>query len=165
MKNAIYYTEHPSPLGQIIIASTDQGICGTYFVGQRYFNGTANWERCSHPLLNNAAQQLDEYFAGQRKAFDLKLDLSVHGTPFQQTVWHSLLSIAFGKTSTYGAQANQINKPQAIRAVGGAIGRNPISIIVPCHRVVGSNGTLTGFAGGLDRKEYLLRLEGTITGQ
>jgi methylated-DNA-[protein]-cysteine S-methyltransferase len=162
MNKPIYYVEYPSPLGQIILATTDDGICGLYFHDQRYFNGTANWKNKTHPLLNEAAGQLDEYFASRLKKFDLKLDLNVHGTPFQQAVWHALLAIEFGKTSTYGAHANQINKPQAVRAVGGAIGRNPISIIVPCHRVVGSNGALTGFAGGLERKKYLLKLEGAI---
>jgi methylated-DNA-[protein]-cysteine S-methyltransferase len=162
MKHAIYYTEYQSPLGKIILATTDLGICGLYFHDQRYFNGTTNWQKSAHPILDSAAQQLDEYFDGKRKKFDLKLDLNVHGTAFQQAVWQALLTIQFGKTSTYGAHANLINKPQAIRAVGGAIGRNPISIIVPCHRVVGSNGALTGFAGGLDRKKYLLKLEGTI---
>jgi len=162
MKSTIYYTEHQSPLGQLILATTDLGICGMYFHDQRYFNGTNNWQKTAHPFLDSAAKQLDEYFAGCRQKFDLKLDLDVSGTAFQQSVWHALLTIEFGKTSSYGAQANQINKPQAVRAVGGAVGRNPISIIVPCHRVLGSNGALTGFAGGLDRKNYLLKLEGAI---
>jgi len=162
MKNTLYYTEHQSPLGQLILATTDLGICGVYFHDQRYFNGTTGWQKATHPFLDSAAKQLDEYFAGRRIQFELKLDLNVSGTAFQQAVWHALLTIEFGKTSSYGAQANHINKPQAVRAVGGAIGRNPISIIVPCHRVLGSNGALTGFAGGLDRKKYLLQLEGVI---
>lgn len=162
MKPTIYYTEYASPLGKIILATTDKGVCGLYFDDQRYFNGTAGWQKAAHPLLDKASQQLDDYFAGRRKKFDVKLDLAVHGTPFQQTVWNALLNIDFGKTSTYGAHADHIHKPKAVRAVGGAIGRNPISIIVPCHRVVGSNGSLTGFAGGLDRKKYLLQLEGAI---
>jgi methylated-DNA-[protein]-cysteine S-methyltransferase len=162
MKPIIYYTEYESPLGQIILATTDQGICGLYFHDQRYFAGTQGWQKSAHPFLANAAKQLDEYFSARRKTFDLKLDLSVNGTAFQQAVWQALLTIEFGKTSNYGAHANKINKPKAVRAVGGAIGRNPISIIVPCHRVVGSNGSLTGFAGGLDRKKYLLKLEGAL---
>lgn len=159
MNNKIYYKEHQSPLGQLILATTDLGICGMYFHDQRYFNGTQDWQKNAHPFLDAAAKQLDEYFAGHRKKFDLKLDFNVSGTPFQQAVWRALLTIEFGATSTYGAHANQINKPQAVRAVGSAIGRNPISIIVPCHRVLGKTGALTGFAGGLERKEYLLSLE------
>jgi methylated-DNA-[protein]-cysteine S-methyltransferase len=159
MPVTIYYTEYASPLGQIILATTKQGICGLYFHDQRYFNGTQDWQKSAHPFLESATKQLDEYFAGQRQRFDVPLDLTVHGTPFQQTVWRALLTIPFGQTSNYKAHANCIRKPNAIRAVGGAIGRNPISIIVPCHRVVGSNGALTGFAGGLDRKKYLLQLE------
>lgn len=164
MNNTIYYTEYSSPLGQIILATTDLGICGLYFHDQRYFDGTKDWLKSPHPFLIEAAKQLDDYFAGRRQQFDVKLDLTVHGTPFQQTVWRALLTIEFGKTSSYQVHASQINKPQAVRAVGGAIGRNPISIIVPCHRVVGSNGSLTGFAGGLDRKKYLLKLEGASAG-
>jgi len=162
MKNTIYYTEHQSPLGELMLATTDAGICGVYFRDQRYFNGTNDWQKATHPFLDSAAKQLDEYFAGRRTQFELTLDLNVSGTAFQQAVWQSLLSVEFGKTSSYGAQANQINKPKAIRAVGGAIGRNPVSIIVPCHRVIGANGALTGFAGGLDKKKYLLQLEGVI---
>lgn len=162
MKSLIYYTEYCSPLGQLILATTDLGICGLYFHDQRYFNGTKDWQKSRHPFLESALNQLDDYFDGRRRQFDLKLDLTVGGTPFQHSVWHALLTIKFGTTSSYSAHANQINKPKAVRAVGGAIGRNPISIIVPCHRVLGSNGALTGFAGGLERKKSLLQLEGAI---
>ena len=103
-------------------------------------------------------QQLSEYFAGQRQQFDLPLDLS-GGTAFQQAVWQALLTIKPGQTSSYGNVSKTIGNAAAVRAVGAAVGRNPISIIVPCHRVLGSDGSLTGYAGGLDRKTALLRLE------
>ncbi|MEZ4554071.1 MAG: methylated-DNA--[protein]-cysteine S-methyltransferase [Dehalococcoidia bacterium] len=105
-----------------------------------------------------AVEELRGYFAGKRETFDLPL--APKGTPFQQAVWGALLDIPYGETSTYGAVARRIGRPSGPRAVGMAIGRNPISVVVPCHRVVGANGTLTGYGGGLDRKEWLLALEG-----
>lgn len=163
MKNSIQYLVYPSPLGQLTLAATERGICGVYFHDQRNFKGTAGWQITRHhPHLDATAKQLDEYFAGKRHQFDVPLDLYVSGTPFQQSVWQALLSIQFGKTSSYGKHALLLNKPRAVRAVGGAIGRNPISIIVPCHRVLGSNGALTGYDGGLERKKYLLQLEGIL---
>lgn len=158
----IIYSKHESPLGQLILATTDKGICGIYFHDQRHVKSTHGWQQTKHPYLDEAAKQLDDYFQGSRQKFDLRLDLSVYGTVFQQAVWNALLTIPFGKTSSYGVHANLINKPLAVRAVGGAIGRNPISIIVPCHRILGSNGALTGYDGGLDRKKFLLALEGVI---
>jgi methylated-DNA-[protein]-cysteine S-methyltransferase len=159
----ISYIEHPSPLGQLTLATTDQGICGIYFHDQRNFKGTSGWQKTRHHAhLQTAADQLDEYFAGNRQQFDVPLDLHVSGTPFQQAVWQELLNIQFGKISSYGKHAQLIAKPLAVRAVGGAIGRNPISIIVPCHRVLGSSGALTGYDGGLERKKYLLQLEGVL---
>lgn len=109
-------------------------------------------------LIKQARQQLEEYETGQREKFDLPLDLS-HGTPFQQAVWNCLLSIPYGQTTTYGDIAQHINNPKAVRAVGGAIGKNPISIIVPCHRIIGKDGSLTGYSGGLDVKTKLLTIE------
>lgn len=159
----ITYIEHPSPLGQLTLATTELGICGIYFHDQRSFKGTTGWQLTSHhPHLQMAADQLDEYFAGKRRVFDVPLDLQLRGTLFQQAVWKELLNIQFGKTSSYGRHAQLIAKPLAVRAVGGAIGRNPISIIVPCHRVLGGNGALTGYDGGLERKKYLLQLEGVL---
>ena len=111
-----------------------------------------------NPVLIETERQLSEYFAGRRTAFDLSLDFA--GTDFQKKVWHALLTIPFGETRTYAQIARQIGSPAAVRAVGAANGKNPISIVAPCHRVIGSNGKLTGFAGGLDAKAYLLRLEG-----
>jgi methylated-DNA-[protein]-cysteine S-methyltransferase len=115
----------------------------------------------AHPVLREAAAQLLAYFAGQRERFDLPLDLS-HGTAFQQSVWQALLAIPAGTTVSYGALSMDLGNPAAVRAVGAAVGRNPISVIVPCHRVLGSNGSLTGYAGGLDRKTALLELEGAL---
>jgi methylated-DNA-[protein]-cysteine S-methyltransferase len=113
----------------------------------------------SQTHLRDATAQLAEYFAHQRQRFDLALDLAA-GTAFQQAVWRALLAIASGKTSSYGAVAQAIANKAAVRAVGAAVGRNPVSVIVPCHRVLGANGSLTGYAGGLDRKRALLALEG-----
>ena len=115
-------------------------------------------ERPDHPVLLEAERQLNEYFAGERKQFDLKLDFV--GTAFQRRVWAALLTIPYGETRSYGQIARQIGTPAAVRAVGAANGRNPISIIAPCHRVIGSTGKLTGFAGGLETKAHLLALEG-----
>ncbi|MEB3898699.1 methylated-DNA--[protein]-cysteine S-methyltransferase [Pseudomonas juntendi] len=112
----------------------------------------------THPTLTETARQLSEYFAGQRQRFELPLDFL--GTDFQRQVWAALLTIPFGETRTYSEIARQIGKPSAVRAVGAANGRNPISIIAPCHRVIGASGSLTGFAGGLQAKQYLLALEG-----
>lgn len=154
----ISYTEHHSPLGTLVLAATDRGICGIYFEEHKYFKGTGGWRRDdSHPLLQNAARQLDEYFAGQRKRFEVGLDL--RGTPFQQSVWSALQALPFGSTTSYGAIAHALANPLAVRASGTAIGRNPVSIIVPCHRVLGASGGLSGYAGGLERKRYLLALE------
>jgi len=111
-----------------------------------------------HPVLEEAARQLDGYFAGARRAFDLPLDFQ--GTDFQRAVWAALLTIPYGETRSYADIARAIGRPTAMRAVGAANGRNPLSIIAPCHRAIGSNGALTGFAGGLDAKRHLLRLEG-----
>ena len=164
---SIVQTHVPSPLGTIVIAATVKGLTGLWFVeNQRYLpsavTGSSAWpENPEHPVLQQASQQLGEYFAGQRSHFDLPLDLSC-GTAFQQSVWQALLTIPQGEVVSYGEVSRRIGNPAAVRAVGGAIGRNPVSIIVPCHRVTGSKGALTGYAGGLDRKTALLRLEGAL---
>ena len=157
--NMICYTEHPSPLGSLLLAASDRGLCGVYFEEHKYFGGPQDWRHDpAHAHLQNAARQLDEYFAAQRNVFDIPLDL--RGTPFQQAVWTALQKLPFGCFSSYQAIAQRIEKPKAVRAVGAAIGRNPVSIIVPCHRVLGSSGALSGYAGGLLRKQYLLAHEG-----
>lgn len=154
----ITYTEYPSPLGKLLLATTAHGLCGLYFEEHRYFNGPQGWLRDpSNPHLQAAMRQLDEYFAGVRKDFDVPLDL--RGTAFQRTVWDALRALPFGETSTYQSIAQRTANPKAIRATGTAIGRNPISIIVPCHRVLGTDGSLSGYAGGLERKRYLLAHE------
>jgi len=118
--------------------------------------------RRSTPVLDEAERQLDEYFAGTRLAFDLLLDL--RGTEFQRQVWMSLKDVGFGKTRTYGEQAERLNRPTATRAVAAANGRNPLSIVLPCHRIVGADGSLTGFAGGLETKAFLLDHEREVMG-
>jgi methylated-DNA-[protein]-cysteine S-methyltransferase len=119
-----------------------------------------NWRYdAQHSLLRHADQQLQAYFAGELNRFDMPLDLST-GTAFQQAVWQALLTIPLGSTQSYGDLARRLDNPKAVRAVGAAVGRNPISIMVPCHRILGASGQLTGYAGGLWRKQALLKLEG-----
>jgi methylated-DNA-[protein]-cysteine S-methyltransferase len=152
-------TRWQSPLGPMILAATARGIAGAWFAGQRHQPDMRGWpEDADHPLLQQAIAQLKEYFAGRRTSFDLPLDLQA-GTAFQQSVWRALLTIPCGQTTSYARLSHGIGKPQASRAVGAAVGRNPLSIVVPCHRVVGTDGSLTGYAGGLDRKTALLKLE------
>lgn len=152
-----------TPLGRVHLAASPLGLCGLWFAGQRHLPAQlAGWpEPPSHPLLRRAGAQLVDYLAGRRSAFDLPLDLG-GGTAFQQAVWRALLAIARGQTCSYGALAQALGRPAAVRAVGAAVGRNPLSIIVPCHRVLGAGGALTGYAGGLERKQALLRLEGAL---
>lgn len=160
--NSIVQARHESPLGPIVIAATRHGLAGIWFEGQRHMPSHGEWpHEPDHPLLRQACAQLDEYFAGKRATFDLPLDLQ-GGTAFQQSVWQALLSIPRGGTVSYGGLSHKIGQPAAVRAVGAAVGRNPVSIVVPCHRVLGANGSLTGYAGGLDRKTALLRLEGVV---
>lgn len=148
-----------SPLGTIVLAATDTALVGLWFDSQRHQPDTSIWPVATrHPVMDAASDQLQQYFALERSTFDLPLDLS-GGTAFQQQVWARLRAIASGATVSYGHISQQLDKPQAVRAVGAAVGRNPISIIVPCHRVLGANGALTGYAGGLDRKVALLELE------
>ena len=158
-----YTTRTTSPLGELTLACSDQGLCGVWFEAQRHgpeAQVIQGWQPApDHPLLQATAVQLQDYFAGHRTVFDLPLDLS-RGTAFQQSVWQALLTIGAGTHQSYGQLASRLNKPQAVRAVGAAVGRNPVSIIVPCHRVLGSTGQLTGYAGGLERKRALLQLEG-----
>ena len=164
--SSVVQTHFQSPLGPITLAATHAGLAGLWFEGQRHLPpelATAtNWPTdTDQPVLKKTALQLAQYFSGQRFEFDLPLDLS-GGTAFQQTVWQALLAIPHGQTVSYGNISQHILNPAAVRAVGAAVGRNPISIIVPCHRVLGADGSLTGYAGGLDRKIALLRLEGVL---
>lgn len=155
-------------LGPVRLAATPAGLAGLWFEGQRHeplehLQGPAAWALdARHPVLTEAAAQLTQYLEGTRAAFDLPLDLS-SGTAFQQAVWRALLGVARGSTTSYGALGLQLGKPQAMRAVGAAVGRNPVSIVVPCHRIIGASGSLTGYAGGLDRKTALLTLEDALS--
>ena len=162
--SSIVQTAFQSPLGRMTLAATDAGLAGVWFDEQRHLppelSTASRWpHNAKHPVLIETAEQLAQYFAGQRRVFDLPLDLW-GGTVFQQRVWQALLRIAPGHTTSYGNMSRAIANPTAVRAVGAAVGRNPISIIVPCHRVLGADGSLTGYAGGLDRKTALLKLEG-----
>lgn len=153
---------HLTPLGPVTLAATDHGLAGLWFEGQRHHPDLSPFPVVSqHPLLTPLCTQLDAYFAGRPWEALPPLDLR-GGTPFQQQVWQALLAIGPGQHATYGAVAQRMGRPAAVRAVGAAIGRNPISIVVPCHRVLGGNGQLTGYAGGLDRKRHLLVLEGVL---
>jgi len=147
-----------SPLGTLLLARTATGLAGAWFAEQKHHPAPIDApERDDDPLLGATARQLGAYFAGKSDRFDVPLDLQ--GTEFQRSVWAELLRIAPGATCSYGEIARRLGAPSASRAVGAAVGRNPVSIIVPCHRVVGSTGSLTGYAGGLARKTSLLRIE------
>lgn len=143
-----------TPVGCLQICALEDGLCALLYAPEEGVSEQSN----EHTQL--AKKQLQEYFTGKRKEF--QLSLSVEGTDFQKQVWQELKAIPFGECRSYGDIAQALNKPKAMRAVGAANGRNPLPIIVPCHRVIGSNGTLTGFAGGLDMKEWLLRHEGYL---
>jgi methylated-DNA-[protein]-cysteine S-methyltransferase len=153
------YAYFDSPLGSILLVEKGGSLCALSFVGQKYeFHPGPDWtEVPESPLLVRARQQLQEYFTGQRSRFDLPLSLA--GTEFQCRVWHALAAIPAGKTVTYRALAESVGAARGVRAVAAAVGRNPISVVLPCHRVIGSDGSLTGYAGGLDRKKALLELE------
>ncbi len=157
------FTTMPSPVGVLTLISTDHGLRAVLWPEDegRVALPAAMHEQHDHPTLTAARHQLEEYFEGSRRSFELPLDL--RGTEFQRATWQALADIPYGTTATYGEQAARIGRPRAVRAVGAANGRNPLSIVLPCHRVVGSNGSLTGFAGGLDSKWLLLRLEGAIS--
>ncbi len=149
----------PSPIGKLKLVASDSGLLAILWENDnpRRVRLSELVERTDHPILLRAEKQLEEYFAGDRDCFTIPLDM--RGTNFQKQVWKALLGIPFGQTSTYGQLANQLGNPRATRAVGAANGRNPLAILVPCHRVVGFSGKLTGFAGGLDAKAHLLKLE------
>jgi methylated-DNA-[protein]-cysteine S-methyltransferase len=155
-----FYKTMASPVGRLKLVASDDGLAAILWKNDKAGRVRLNivGEDKARPVLLEAEKQLNEYFAGKRKTFSLKLDLA--GTDFQNKVWQALLKIPFGQTRSYGEIAKRIGRPRAVRAVGAANGRNPVSIVVPCHRLVGSTGQLTGFAGGLDTKARLLKLEG-----
>lgn len=148
------YAHCPTPLGKLTFTAQQGALTSLLFAGQAPEGRHAPEDA----LLKEAVRQLGEYFAGGRTAFDLPM--TPRGTPFQLEVWRALRAIPFGETASYGDIARAIGRPRAVRAVGAANGKNPLAIVVPCHRVIGSNGTLTGYAGGLDLKRWLLSHEG-----
>lgn len=159
---ARYFKTVSSPVGTLKLVASDKGLAAVLWENEdpkRLRLGEAE-ERPDHPVLVEAERQLGAYFAGELTRFDIALDLV--GTEFQKKVWAALLEIPFGETRSYGQIAAQLGKPAAARVVGAANGRNPISIIAPCHRLIGSDGSLTGFAGGLGSKRYLLDLESAV---
>ena len=149
----MYQTTLETPIGALLIQATDHGLCYVGFDMSRAQSGLS----CNNDLLNQALYQLQQYFDGTRQTFDVAIDVA--GTDFQNQVWNALTTIGYATTCSYGDIAKLLNNPNAVRAVGAANGKNPISIIVPCHRVIGSNGTLTGYAGGVDKKQWLLAFE------
>lgn len=154
-----YYDSFESPIGGMLLAASEKGLCGIYFDRQRHFPGKdSEWKHDpDNPHLKRAKRQLAEYFAGSRKVFDLVLD--PNGTGFQKRVWKAIAGVPYGRTISYGELARRAGFPEGARAAGAATGRNPIGIVVPCHRIVGADGSLTGYAGGVAKKRALLALE------
>ena len=157
MKNSITIAYYKSPLGILKISADEKGIREIDFVKDK----VKSIQNSSSEIIKQCIRQLDEYFQGKRKSFELKLN--PEGTEFQRKVWKELLKIPYGTTLSYGEIARRIKNQKAVRAVGQAIGRNPISIVIPCHRVIGGDGKLTGYASGLLRKEWLLKHEGAVS--
>lgn len=164
---AIYYQFYTSPIGELLLLAEAGGLIGIEFEQEQKATQIAqNWQP-SHQatgeiqtIFYQTVAVLERYFQGEHIDFATLSFLAPKGTPFQQAVWAILRTIPYGKTTSYGEIAAQLGKPNAMRAVGGAVGRNPISILIPCHRVLGKNHALTGFGGGLPTKRYLLQLEG-----
>lgn len=157
MTDTIYRTEVASPLGDLVILTSERGVIAVVWPEDGRAESTDH--AATNSIGQEAAQQLSEYFAGERTRFDLPLDL--RGTEFQIQVWESLATIPFGQTVSYAEQAERMGRPSAVRAVAAANGKNPVSIVLPCHRVIGSDGSLTGYAAGLDIKRWLLAHEGS----
>jgi methylated-DNA-[protein]-cysteine S-methyltransferase len=156
----ILYRHLDSPVGTLTVAATDAGLHAIEFPRNRHPADRQGWTEGGHALIDLAARQLDEYFAAERRVFDLPL--APRGTDFQRTVWMTLAGIGYGETISYAQLAQRVGKPTAMRAVGAANGRNPLPIVLPCHRVIGADGSLTGFGGGLPTKQFLLELEGAL---
>jgi methylated-DNA-[protein]-cysteine S-methyltransferase len=152
-----YYTTMESPIGELLLVGDGDNLSGMYMQdGRKPKTIAADWQQSAAPLAD-ARTQLEEYFAGNRTTFDIPL--AAQGAPFEREVWHALEEIPYGETVSYGEIAQRVGQPTAARAVGTANGRNPIAVIVPCHRVIGADGSLTGYGGGLERKRLLLELE------
>lgn len=147
-----------TPLGRMLLAANDEGLTGVHFVGQKYYPAEREgWIR-DGKALGKAKEELSEYFEGERAVFTVRL--AAEGTPFQKAIWNEIAKVRFGETITYAELARRAGFPNCARAAGAATGRNPIGVIVPCHRILGTNGALTGYAGGLSKKKALLALEG-----
>ncbi len=161
MEKLIAQARFDSPLGPLTAAATEKGLAGLWFDGQAHHPGPLTVPvNARHPVLAQARREFEAYWKDANAKFTVALDLQ--GTRFQRAVWRALLKIQPGRTSTYAAIAGRAGSPAAVRAAGAAIGRNPVSIIVPCHRVLGRDGSLTGYAGGLERKQALLQREGVV---
>ncbi len=157
----MYSTDYASPLGDMLIVSDGEGICGAYFYGQKHFPALDNLiEKDDLTIFRTVKQWFDDYFNGLNPEIDFKL--KVHGTDFRLKVWKILSEIPYGETRTYGEIAREISPTMSAQAVGGAVGHNPIAILIPCHRVLGTNSRLTGYAGGIDRKSELLKIENVL---
>ncbi|RZQ63340.1 methylated-DNA--[protein]-cysteine S-methyltransferase [Amycolatopsis suaedae] len=152
------HTVVDSPVGPLTLVATDGTLSGIYMDEQRHRPDQSTFGERDPSAFGEVTEQLAEYFAGTRTDFELEVNFG--GTPFQRTVWTALTGIGYGETVTYGELAERIGRPTAVRAVGLANGKNPISIVVPCHRVIGSSGDLTGYGGGIERKRFLLTMEG-----
>jgi methylated-DNA-[protein]-cysteine S-methyltransferase len=158
---SVVHAVMPSPVGPLRLAAEDDGLRLIEFPDPRHpVAPEDDWEEGDNAVLAMTRAQLGEYFAGTRRAFDLPL--APRGTAFQRAVWRALATIPYGETISYRALAERIGQPSAMRAVGAANGRNPLPIVVPCHRVIGADGSLTGFGGGLPTKRFLLQLEGAL---
>jgi methylated-DNA-[protein]-cysteine S-methyltransferase len=153
------YDFYESPQGQMLLVADTAGLCGVYFRGQKYYPAIESPLRrdAQNATLRQAKRELDEYFSGKRRRFGLAL--APEGSPFQRSVWKAICTVGYGETISYAELAHRAGCPGSARAAGAATGRNPIGVIVPCHRIVGSNGSLTGYAGGLAIKRALLALE------
>ena len=159
MSSNVRYSWMDSPLGKVLLVAAGDGLRGVYFHDQKYLPEIGpDWKRDDRwPVLREARRQIDEYFGCARDRFDLPL--APVGTPFQRAIWKAIAEVPCGATRTYAELAARVGCPGSARVAGAATGRNPLSIVVPCHRIVGSDGSLTGYAGGLDRKRYLLTRE------
>jgi len=155
----IAYRDMATPLGELRLVASPKGLRGAWFTDQELLPSAEGWTHTeTDPILEQARRELEEWFAGKRQGFDVALDPV--GTTFQHKVWHALCALDFGKLASYGDLARTVGRPKGAQAVGGAVGRNPIIIIIPCHRVIGADTSLTGFGGGLPRKQALLAHEG-----
>jgi len=161
MTTPIYYRHIDSPVGPLLLVADDQSLRVIEFENPRHpIKPSPQWQAGDTPVMRQTERQLAEYFRGERRDFDLPL--APVGTLFQRQVWATLAGIPYGQTISYAQLAQRVSKPTAMRAVGAANGRNPLPIVLPCHRVIGADGSLTGFGGGLPTKQFLLQLEGAL---